>query len=235
MGENTVSLIMAVLITFAVFALGMKAYGAVTKEDERAFNQYQLVVEQTQALLDVGQPGNYREFLFNYRYDEDEHQWTYKGTIFAFDDSEAVPRSIPESDGFVCTTETQMGLLYKNHAYRDEFPHQKVAAACGDRACLCFSPLAISCDPTDSEDRYESFYAAYKGISECHSFQTPRGYERVQLLYAFVAGEGHRTSIKEGATPTIRITHVRPGTQVYPGKTGECHQGSFCLYTRYIT
>lgn len=173
--SRTVDIIFSALIVLLILFIVFMLYNSFWAEDKLVKNQYVLVGDMLQGVIEAPGSGSVtkREFAFTFLHDDD--QKTFEGTLFALSSDGTWTSPMPPinwytrdvSDGF---TGTIITTFVKQKKEAKELSLKRVDKACKEKACLCLSTKKLVSNTGDKD-----LLAALKGITECRAFDIPSG------------------------------------------------------------
>ncbi len=187
--SRLIDIVFSVLVIFLIVVITVALWNALHGTDKRVENQYNLVGDMLQGVIESPSEGvlSHRQFLFNF--EVKDNRPTFDGTIFGIssDGSWTTPIPpvlwFPNTDGVNPMTGKDITDFVRTH--KVDLSLSSVRRSCpidalkegdaGKQACICLSDVPLT--------KQDDLTSALNGIYECRSYNLPQG--KLYLMFDF--------------------------------------------------
>ncbi len=174
--SRLIDIVFSVLVIFLIVVITVALWNALHGTDKRVENQYNLVGDMLQGVIESPSEGvlSHRQFIFNFEIDS-KGATTFDGTIFGISSDGSWTTPIPsllwfpdpsspsglsaaELNNFIKTNKSELSLSYVDRTCLN---------AHGKPACLCLSDVPLT--------KQADLAKAINGIYTCRAFSVPQG------------------------------------------------------------
>lgn len=177
---RTLDIIWSLLIVAVIALIAFTLWRAIYGTDKQSLNQYVVMGDILEGTIESPATGqeSIREFTLSADLSDRD---AFEGTILARSSDGRWTTPIPPAIWYVKEGDTPHTQITTETMNLQEH-NPKKAKACGDNACLCFSRTIL-----EEPDQLEK---AFNAITECKSYKTPKGKERVIFDFASAQQSG---------------------------------------------